>query len=112
MRRVPGQETTESVGAITSLGPERAPAVKLLAMARGHWGIENRVHWVRARSLGEDACRVRTGSAPQVRSGRRKTVRDVLRATGRVRSAAALRHLAARPNEAVQKVIQPLPSEL
>jgi hypothetical protein len=70
------------------------------------------LHWVRDLSLGEDACRVRTGSAPQVLSRLRNTVLYVLRATGLVRIAEALRHLAARPDEAVRRVRQPLPTEL
>lgn len=112
VRRIKGKETTEGVCAITSLGPEQATAARLLEIARGHWAIENRLHWVRDMSLGEDACRVRSGAAPQVLSGLRNTVLYVLRATGWMRIAEALRHLAARPNEAVQKVMQPLPPEL
>ncbi|MDP9356870.1 MAG: transposase, partial [Chloroflexota bacterium] len=27
----------------------------------GHWGIENRLHWVLDMAFHEDACRVRTG---------------------------------------------------
>lgn len=112
VRRTKGKETIEAVCAITSLGPEEAPAEKLLGIARGHWEIENRLHWVRDVSWGEDACRVRTGAAPQVLSGLRNTVLSVLRATGLVRIAEAFRHLAARPDEAVQRVMQPLPIEL
>jgi hypothetical protein len=112
VRRVRGQRTSETVCAITSLGPGRAPAARLLAIARGHWDVENRLHWVRDMSFGEDACRVRTGAAPQVPSGLRNTALYVLRATGLVRIAEALRHLAARPDKAVQKVMQPLPTEL
>jgi hypothetical protein len=112
VRRIQGKQTTETVCAITSLGPGRAKAAALLGIARGHWEIENRLHWVRDMSLGEDACRVRTGSAPQVLSGLRNTVLYVLRATGLVRIAEALRHLAAKPEKAVQSVMQPLPTEL
>lgn len=112
VRRVKGEETTEGVCAITSLAPERASAARLLGLARGHWEIENRLHWVRDMSLGEDACRVRSGAAPQVLCGLRNTVLYVLRATGLVRIAEALRHLAARPDEAVQRVMQPLPPKL
>ena len=31
----------------------------------GHWGIENRVHWVLDVIVHEDASRIRTGDAPQ-----------------------------------------------
>ena len=33
---------------------------------RGHWEIENGLHWVRDVTMGEDKCRVRKGNAPQV----------------------------------------------
>ena len=62
--RVTGTKTTvEVVYGITSVGPERADAAGLLQLARGHWGIENGLHFVRDVTLGEDACRARTGSA-------------------------------------------------
>jgi predicted transposase YbfD/YdcC len=32
---------------------------------RGHWGIENQVHWVLDVAFREDDCRVRTGHAPE-----------------------------------------------
>ena len=112
VRRIKGKATTETVCAVTSLGPEQASAAKLLEIARGHWEIENRLHWVRDMSLGEDACRVRTGDAPQMLSGLRNTVVYVLRATGLVRIAEAFRHLAAQPHEAVERVMQNLPTEL
>ena len=45
--------------AITSLSPKRADAAKLLSMWREHWGIENRVHWIRDTLWHEDRCRVK-----------------------------------------------------
>jgi predicted transposase YbfD/YdcC len=33
------------------------------AAVRGHWGIENGLHWVLDMAFGEDGCRVRTGHA-------------------------------------------------
>jgi predicted transposase YbfD/YdcC len=60
-----GQTTVEIVFAIASLTRLRANATQLLAVARTHWSIENRLHYVRDVSMGEDACRVRSGHAPQ-----------------------------------------------
>ena len=70
------------VHAITSLPPGRADAARLLALSRAHWGIENRLHWVRDVTLGEDACRVRTRAAPQVLAACRNAVLTLLRRLG------------------------------
>ena len=61
VRRHRGRETVEWAYAITSLLPERADAARLLEIWRGHWGIENRLHWVRDVVFGEDQSQVRTG---------------------------------------------------
>jgi predicted transposase YbfD/YdcC len=34
-------------------------------LVRGHWGIENRLHWVLDVTFHEDTSRIRTGDAPQ-----------------------------------------------
>src|SRR5262249_47603690 len=71
VRRAGGVEQRETVFAITSLTPQEASAGRLPELARGHWGIENELHWVRDVVLGEDACRVRTGGGPRILSGLR-----------------------------------------
>jgi hypothetical protein len=32
---------------------------------RQHWSIENQLHWILDVTFGEDACRIRTGNAPE-----------------------------------------------
>ena len=54
-----GKTTTEVQYAITSLSRHRADAAKLLKIWRTHWGIENRVHWVRDTLWQEDRCRIK-----------------------------------------------------
>lgn len=56
--------TQEYVYGITSLSPGRADPLHLLQFIRDHWAIENRLHYRRDVTLGEDACQVRKGSAP------------------------------------------------
>jgi hypothetical protein len=73
-RTVKGEKKVEVVYGITSLGPERADAARLLELVRGHWGIENGSHYRRDVTLGEDASRIRTGSAPQVMAALRSAV--------------------------------------
>jgi hypothetical protein len=70
------------VHAITGLGPDRATAADLLALSRAHWEIENRLHRVRDVTLREDACRVRSGQAPQGLAACRNAVLTLLRRLG------------------------------
>ena len=67
------------------------PPGKLLEYVRGHWGIENRLHYVRDVTLGEDASQVRTGAAPQVMAALRNVVLGLLRSGGETNIAAAIR---------------------
>ena len=94
-----GKETVERAYAITSLPPDRANAARLLEIWRGHWGIENRLHWVRDVVFGEDLSQVRTGSAPQVLAALRNLVIGLLRLSGVQNTAAALRHYGWKPWE-------------
>lgn len=86
-----GKETREVEYAVTSAGVEWVDAEMLLAVWRGHWGIENRLHWVRDVSLAEDASRIRTGSAPEVMAGLRNAAISLLRSSGVTNIAQALR---------------------
>src|SRR5262249_25394839 len=82
---------------LTSLGPD-VPAATLLRLVREHWHIENRLHYVRDVTLGEDASQVRSGAAPQMLAGLRNAILGLLRQHGWTTSAAALRHFAWSPD--------------
>lgn len=58
--------TQEWVYGMTSLRPKQADPLRLLELTRGHWSIENRLHYRRDVALAEDACQVRKGLAPHV----------------------------------------------
>jgi predicted transposase YbfD/YdcC len=61
-RAVAGQTTEELSYYISS----RPPKVKAFAAAvRGHWGIENRVHWILDVTFAEDKSRVRSDHGPE-----------------------------------------------
>jgi predicted transposase YbfD/YdcC len=81
-RAVRGRTTVEVAYGVTSLSPGRANAAALLAMLRNHWRIENSLHYVRDVTLGEDACRVRAGTAPQVLAAIRNAVVHLLADVG------------------------------
>jgi hypothetical protein len=91
--------------AITSLPPNRASARTLLGHLRGHWGIENKTHWVRDVTFDEDRSQVRTGAAPQVMAAMRNLVLALLRRAGHANIAAALRTYAGRPADAVTLIL-------
>ena len=85
---------------ITSLAPERADAKALLALARGHWGIENRLHHVRDVTFEEDRSQMRAGSVAHTFAACRNLALGLLRSAGAANIAAALRTFAARPADA------------
>lgn len=78
-RTIKGETSVEIVLAITSLTRLRADAGKLLSLSRQHWSVENRLHYVRDVSMGEDACRVRSGQAPQVLAALRNLTIGLIR---------------------------------
>lgn len=81
----------ETAYCITSLAPAQAGPARLGALVRGHWEIENRVHWVRDVTYDEDRSQVRTGAAPQVMASLRNLAISAFRLAGHTNIAAALR---------------------
>lgn len=101
VRVVKGVRTVEVVYGVTSLSEEEADAKELLRLMRGHWRIENCLHYVRDVTMEEDKCRVRSGSAPQVLAALRNTALHLLAEINASSRAAAIRHLNARPEKAL-----------
>ncbi len=102
-KRTGQREVTVRYG-ITSLAPEQADARRLAALLRGHWGIENRLHWVRDVILAEDASRIRTGHAPQVMAVFRNMAVSLFGLLGFDSPSEGLRHFAWNPAEAIRIV--------
>jgi predicted transposase YbfD/YdcC len=61
-----GQERVEVVYGVTSRRPEQAPPERLLALVRGQWQIEKKLHGVRDVTFDEDRSQVRCGNIPQI----------------------------------------------
>jgi predicted transposase YbfD/YdcC len=89
--------TTEIAYAVTSLAAGQATARELATWIRGHWCIENRLHWVRDVTLDEDRSQIRTGNGPLVMASLRNLVINMLRINGATNIAQALRHHAWDP---------------
>lgn len=90
-----GRRTTETTYAITSLPAEEVGAAGLAHLWRGHWTIENRVHYVRDVTMGEDDCQVHVGSAPQVLATLRNAIIQLFRMAAWTNIADAIRYHAA-----------------
>jgi len=103
-----GKTHTEVHYGITSLAPSEADAQRLAALVRGHWRIENRLHWVRDNDFAEDASRVRTKHGPQAMAIFRNVAISLLRLFGHSDClVASLRHCAYHPDVAISLVTQP-----
>lgn len=89
-----GEVRRDRAYAITSLPPALADAHVLLDLWRGHWGIENRLHWVRDVLFDEDRSGATVGHVPQMLAALHNTAIGLLRAHGYGPIAAARRHFA------------------
>ena len=98
--RVRGQDKRAVRYGITSL-PPAAAAARLLARKRGHWGIENGLHYRKDMVFGEDRCQVRLGAGPMILATLRDTALSLLHTTGCRNVAARLRHYGQHPGAAV-----------
>ena len=93
-----GKKTVEVVYLITS--DRDADPATLAAWVRGHWEIENRLHWV--VTCQEDKSLVRTGHAPRVMATLRSLAISLLRIDGHTNIAAANRHHARDPQRTLK----------
>jgi predicted transposase YbfD/YdcC len=70
-----GKLTEETSYYISSLPPK---VQKIARYIRGHWGIENSLHWTLDVIFAEDRSRIRTGNGPEIASIFRKLALMVL----------------------------------
>ncbi|MCA9053845.1 MAG: ISAs1 family transposase [Planctomycetaceae bacterium] len=82
-RMIGAKTERETVYYIISAPRGRASAQDLLNLTRLHWGaIENGLHYVRDQALGEDACSIFRGHAPQNLAACRNAGLILLRRSG------------------------------
>ena len=95
---------SETVYGLSSLPAQSATPARLLALSRGHWTIENRLHWVRDVTFDEDRSRVRKGAGAQVMASIRNLAISLLRLAGARYIAPALRRCARSDSQALRLV--------
>jgi predicted transposase YbfD/YdcC len=96
-----GQTSLEVVYLITDLSPQQASPLRLLTLVRGHWGIENRSHYVRDVSFQEDCSRLRTGNAPQLLATFRNLAISLIHRCGSSQISATRRSFSYHPDQAL-----------
>jgi predicted transposase YbfD/YdcC len=96
-----GTTSTEVVYLITDLSPKQASPVHLLSLVRGHWGIENRSHYVRDVCFGQDHSHLRTGNAPQLLAAFRNLALSLIHRSGSSQISATRRFFSYHPEQAL-----------
>ncbi|TCN37851.1 DDE family transposase [Rhodococcus sp. SMB37] len=104
-RTVKGKKSVELVYLISDMNMIAARPEEIAAWVKGHWDIENRVHYVRDVTFREDASRIRTGSGPRVMATLRNLALGMQRAAGHVNIAAACRRYQLCIQDAIELVL-------
>lgn len=91
----------EVVYAVTDLDWRQAKPELIAAALRGHWRIENQLHWVRDVTLGEDQSRIHVGHGPVNMAALRNFTVSRHRLAGAQNIATARRSTGRHPNRAL-----------
>ncbi len=91
------KKTVEVVYLITSASLPAASPARIAAWIRGHWGVENRLHWVRDVTFDEDRSQTRTGQGPHIMASIRNLAISIHRLAGATNIAQATRQAAWDP---------------
>jgi predicted transposase YbfD/YdcC len=96
---------TETVYAVTDLDQTEIRPDEIADILRGHWRIENRLHWVRDVTMGEDLSQIRTGHGPAVMAALRNLAISIYRRHGEPNIAAATRQTSRHPGRVLPLLI-------
>ena len=90
---------------LSSLSMRQAPPTRMLSLIRDHWAIENKLHYRRDGSLGEDACQIRTGPVPGLLAQLNSAVLSFMDRAGVRNVARQMRYFDAHPEQALALVL-------
>jgi predicted transposase YbfD/YdcC len=92
--RTNGKRQAHTSYGVTNLPTTHASPAHIAHYLRGHWEIENRLHYVRDVTYGEDHSRVRTHTTPRAMASLRNLAISALHLANWTNIAQALRHMA------------------
>jgi predicted transposase YbfD/YdcC len=87
---------------VTSLPATIAIPERVLKLKRGHWTIENGLHYVKDVTMGEDKSTVHTDNGPKIMAALRNTVVSLLRRAGFSTIVARMRYNSIHPEAALE----------
>ena len=107
-RTIKSRKHVEVVYLICSLPMTDAQPEVVAAWIQGHWGIENRLHWVRDVVFDEDRHQLRTRNGPQVMATLRNLAISLIRLFHGTRTsiASTTRSLSRQPKRAIRLLTQ------
>jgi predicted transposase YbfD/YdcC len=95
------KHSVEVVYGWTSLSQQQCSAEGLLGLTRAHWAVENRLHWRRDATLGEDRCGVRLDPVAEMLAVLNTVVLSLMDLHHVSNVASQLRCFSAHPREAL-----------
>lgn len=104
-RTIKGQHSVEVVYGWTTLSQQRCSPQGLLQFTRAHWAVENRLHWRRDVTLGEDACGVRFPPVAQMLAVLNTLVLSLMDRHHVTNVARQIRRFVSHPKEALAWVL-------
>lgn len=108
--RTTGHRQSHTSYAITTLTSDHARPAQLANLLRGHWTIENNIHWIRDNTYREDHSRIRTATTPRAMATLRNLTLSALRITGATNIATALRAMTHNPTRPLTLLGIPTPT--
>ena len=100
-----GQETSGTRHYLTSRSAAEAPPPRLAMLVRGHWTVDNTLHWLRDAVWNEDACRTHDPNTACALALLRTALLAPLRRAGHRSPQQAVETFAHKPHLALQIIL-------
>jgi len=101
-----GKETIGIRHFLTSRSAAQAPPPRLARLVRGHWAVENNIHWLRDAVWNEDACRTHDPNTACALALLRTALLAPLRRAGHHSPQQAVETFAHKPHLAIQIILR------